>query len=53
MSSEPMRGRSEPKIIVKRTIKEANATIVYPTLTRTNYDEWAMLMKVNMEVAGI
>jgi hypothetical protein len=48
-----MRGCSEPKIIVKRTIKEANATIVYPTLTRTNYDEWAMLIKVNMEVAEI
>ncbi|KAK3147062.1 hypothetical protein QOZ80_3BG0277590 [Eleusine coracana subsp. coracana] len=53
LSPEPVRGRGGPKIIVRRTIKEANATIVYPTLTRTNYDEWTMLMQVNMEAAGI
>jgi hypothetical protein len=45
-SPEPTRGRGGPKIIVRRTIKEANATIVYPMLTRTNYDEWSMLMQV-------
>jgi hypothetical protein len=53
LSPEPTRGRGRPKIIVRRTIKEANATIQYPTLTRSNYDEWAMLMLVNMEAAGI
>jgi hypothetical protein len=50
---EPTRGHDGPKIIVRQTIKEANATIQYPTLTRSNYDEWAMLMQVNMEAAGI
>ena len=53
VSPEPMRGRGGLKIIIRRTIKEANATIIYPTLTRTNYEEWAMLMQVNMEAAGI
>jgi uncharacterized membrane protein YgcG len=48
-----MRGRGGPKIVIRRTIKEANATIVYPTLTRTNYEEWTMLMQVNMEAARI
>jgi hypothetical protein len=52
-SSERTRGRGGPKVIVKRTVKETNATIQYPTLTRTNYDEWSMLMQVNMEAAGI
>jgi hypothetical protein len=53
LSPEPTQGRGGPKIIVRRAIKEANATIQYPTLTRLNYDEWAMLMQVNMEAAGI
>jgi hypothetical protein len=52
-SPERTRGRGGPKVIVKRTVKETNATIQYPTLTRTNYDEWSMLMQVNMEAAGI
>jgi hypothetical protein len=52
-SPERTRGRGGPKVIVKRIVKETNATIKYPTLTRTNYDEWSMLMQVNMEAAGI
>jgi hypothetical protein len=28
LSPEPMRGRGGPKIVIRRTIKEANATIV-------------------------
>jgi hypothetical protein len=27
--------------------------VQYPTLTRTNYNEWALLMKVNMQAQGI
>jgi len=52
-SPEPARGRGGPRIIVRRTIKESNASVQYLTLTRTNYEEWAMLMQVNMEAAGI
>jgi hypothetical protein len=53
LSPTPRRGRTRPQIIVKRTVKEANATVQYPMLTRTNYEEWEMLMRVNMEAAGI
>jgi hypothetical protein len=53
LSSEPTHGCDGPKIIVRRTIKEANTTIWYPTLTLSNYDEWAMLMQVNIEAASI
>jgi hypothetical protein len=53
LSPTPHRGRSGPKIIVKRMIKEATATIQYPMLTRSNYEEWVMLMQVNMEAVGI
>jgi hypothetical protein len=53
LSPEPTRGRGGPRIIVRRTIKEATATIQYPTLTRSNYEEWSMLMQVNMEAAGV
>jgi hypothetical protein len=28
-------------------------SVQYPTLTRTNYNEWALLMKVNMQAQGI
>jgi hypothetical protein len=52
-SPERTRGRGGPKVIVKRTVKETNATIQYPTLTCTNYDEWSMLMQVDMEAASI
>ena len=53
LSPTPRRGRTGPQIIVRRTVKEANATVQYPMLTRTNYEEWEMLMQVNMEAAGI
>jgi hypothetical protein len=53
LSPEPTRGCGGPRIIVRRTIKEATATIQYPTLTRSNYEEWSMLMQVNMEAVGV
>ena len=34
-------------------IKETNATVQYLTLTRTIYEEWEMLMQVNMEARTI
>jgi hypothetical protein len=34
-------------------VKEASASVQYPTLTRTNYNEWSLLMKVNMQAQGI
>jgi hypothetical protein len=33
--------------------KSSSADIVYPTLTRTNYTEWSLVMKVNLQAAGL
>jgi len=53
LSPVPTRGRGGSKIIVRRMIKETNATVQYLTLTRTIYEEWEMLMQVNMEARTI
>lgn len=36
--------------MVERVVREATTSIVvYPTLTRTNYQDWALVMRVNMQ----
>ncbi|WVZ54431.1 hypothetical protein U9M48_005224 [Paspalum notatum var. saurae] len=32
---------------------ETRGSVQYPMLTRTNYQEWSLLMRVNLEVAGL
>ena len=34
-------------------MKESSAAVQYPQLTHTNYHEWALLMQVNLEAAGL
>jgi hypothetical protein len=53
--SPPPRGRcpAERRVVVERVVKEASATVQYPTLTRTNYNEWSLLMRVNLQVQGM
>ena len=49
-------GRSVPRkgvnevVVHERVIHDAGASshIVYPTLTSTNYIEWAQVMKINL-----
>jgi hypothetical protein len=56
VSPSPLpRGRRAPerRVVVERVVKEASASVQYPTLTRTNYNKWALLMKVNMQAQGI
>jgi hypothetical protein len=36
-----------------RVVEKATASIVYPILTRTNYSEWALVMRVNLQAAGL
>jgi hypothetical protein len=38
------------KIGVEGVVKEIGSSIQYPELTRTNYNEWALVMQVNHEV---
>ena len=53
LSPTPRRGRRPPEVIIRRTVKETGASVQYPMLTRSNYQEWVMLMQVNMEAQGI
>jgi hypothetical protein len=39
--------------IVERVIKKSSVSIVYPTLTQTNYTKWSLIMKVNLQAAGL
>ena len=39
--------------MVQHVVKEATGSVTYPMLTRTNYTEWAILMRVNMQAQGI
>lgn len=50
--SPPPRGRRRDdgrRTVVERVIKETTASVQYPTLTRTNYNDWVVLMRVNMQ----
>jgi hypothetical protein len=53
--SPPPRGRRplERCVIVERVVKEASASVQYPMLTRTNYNEWSLLMRVNLQAQGL
>jgi transposase InsO family protein len=51
-SPSPRRGRhgGRGQVVVERVVREATTSIVvYPTLTRTNYQDWALVMRVNMQ----
>jgi hypothetical protein len=40
-------------VVQQRVVTQASSTVVYPPLTATNYFEWALIMKVNMEAQGV
>jgi hypothetical protein len=40
--------------VIERVIKKSSSTgIVYPTLTRMNYTEWSLVMKMNLQATGL
>jgi len=39
-------------VVVQRVVKEASST-PYPQLTRTNYEDWSLLMRVKLEARGL
>jgi hypothetical protein len=45
-------GGSKP-VVVERMIKEVGMAAAYPELTRTNFNEWALVMQVNFEAQGL
>ncbi|CAM0873611.1 unnamed protein product [Alopecurus aequalis] len=40
-------------VVQQEVVYQASSTIVYPPLTATNYFEWALIMKVNMEAQRV
>ncbi|CAH9084689.1 unnamed protein product, partial [Cuscuta europaea] len=40
-------------VVQQRVVHQASSTVVYPSLTATNYFEWALIMKVNMEAQSM
>jgi hypothetical protein len=34
-------------------VKKSTTAIIYPILMRTNYSEWALVMHVNLQAAGL
>ena len=55
--SLPQRGRHRDDrrcVVVERVIRETmTATVQYPMLTRSNNNEWALLMRVNLQAQGL
>jgi hypothetical protein len=41
------------RIIIEHVIEKSSLSIVYPTLTRSNYTEWSLVMKVNLQAVGL
>jgi hypothetical protein len=48
-----MSRHSGREVVIERVVEKASASIIYHILTRTNYSEWAMVMRVNLQVAGL
>jgi hypothetical protein len=38
---------------VERVIEKSSTGIVFPTLTRTNYLKWSLVMHVNLQAVGL
>nr|CAE03285.2 OSJNBb0046P18.1 [Oryza sativa Japonica Group] len=52
----PRRGRhgGRGQVVVHRVVREVTtSSVVYPTLTRTNYQDWVLVMRVNMQAQGL
>uniref|UniRef100_A0ACD5XRG8 Uncharacterized protein n=1 Tax=Avena sativa TaxID=4498 RepID=A0ACD5XRG8_AVESA len=58
-SPAPRRGRNPPRrgggelVIRERVVRESSGNATYPTLTRSNYAEWAMVMRVQLQAARL
>jgi hypothetical protein len=40
-------------VIIERVVEKSSTVIIYPTLTRTNYAEWSLVMHVNLQAAEL
>lgn len=42
-------GGSDRGLVIHRVVKEAGGAANYPLLTRTNYNDWSLLMKIKLQ----
>jgi hypothetical protein len=40
-------------MVIQHVVKEMSTAVQYPMLTRTNYQEWPLLMMVNLQAQGL
>jgi hypothetical protein len=48
-----VRGSKEGTTFVQRVVHEVGGGTAFPMLTKTNYSDWAMLMRVKLKVRGL
>jgi hypothetical protein len=56
LSPPPRRPRhrgGDRNFVTERVVEKSSSSLVFPTLTRTNYTEWSLVMKVNLQAAGL
>ena len=46
-------GASNEGVVVQRVIREVSGGSSYPVLTKTNYSDWALLMKVKLKARAL
>jgi hypothetical protein len=44
---------SKDRVVIQMVIHEVGGRSSYPTLTKTNYSDWAFLMKVKLKVQAL
>jgi hypothetical protein len=44
---------SKDGVVIQRVIREVGGGSSYPTLTKTNYSDWALLMKVKLKARAL
>jgi hypothetical protein len=50
---QPHHHGGDRNIVTERVVEKSSSSLVFPTLTRTNYTEWSLVMKVNLQAAGL
>lgn len=46
-------GTSSEGVVIQRVIREVGSGSGYPVLTKTNYSDWALLMKVKLKARAL
>jgi hypothetical protein len=50
MTEKKANDTSKDRVMIQRVICEIGGGTCYPTLTKTNYSDWTLMMKVKLKV---